>query len=352
MCLYPRIGKNQKYTPNNKNGGNIPAIRDERALHVPIGCGNCIECRKQKARDWQVRLNEEIKHSKHGTFITLTFNDNSIKYITKKIRETQNGKLWILENLTNNKDLKEIQRTRNKTYGYGLDNAIATYAIRHWLENIRKKTKKSIKHWLVTELGHNGTENIHLHGIIWNEEIKIIMDKWQYGFKWYGKDAEGKNINYVNERTINYIVKYIHKIDKTHKYYKPIILTSAGIGNQYTSSRNAKNNKFNNENTDETYRTRTGIKLSLPIYYRNKLYTDEEREQLWINRLNKDERWVLGTKIKTNKNQKEYHQALIQAQKINKELGYGTSEKNWSLKQYEIERRITLQKQRLKSKDE
>ena len=32
--------------------------------------------------------------------------------------------------------------------------------------------------------------------------------------------------NYVNERTVNYIVKYLTKVDEKHKAYKSIVLTS------------------------------------------------------------------------------------------------------------------------------
>ena len=81
MCLYPRLFSNPKYRQNKKNGGVIPAIRDERVKLVPVGCGNCIECRKQKARDWQIRLLEDLKKHKNGKFITLTFSNESIKHL-------------------------------------------------------------------------------------------------------------------------------------------------------------------------------------------------------------------------------------------------------------------------------
>ena len=89
MCLYPRLIKNPKYTSNKKNGGIIPAISDPRVLYVPTGCGNCIECRNQKARNWKIRLNEEIKSLRNGKFITLTFSNESIQKLCKheKIKE-------------------------------------------------------------------------------------------------------------------------------------------------------------------------------------------------------------------------------------------------------------------------
>lgn len=189
--------------------------------------------------------------------------------------------------------------------GYELDNAITTLAIRRFLERWRKKYKISIKHWLVTELGHNGTENIHLHGIIWKnkykhnlkgikdqyltEQKKDIEKIWGYGFVWIGE--------YVNEKTINYIVKYITKQDGKHTKYNAKILTSAGIGAGYFNRIDYQLNKYNGTKTREYYTTRQGIKLNLPIYYRNKRYTDEERENLWIQKLDKEERWVNGIKV-------------------------------------------------------
>ena len=45
-----------------------------------------------------------------------------------------------------------------------------------------EKYKKSVKHWLVTELGGKFTERIHLHGIIFtNEDDKTIQNLWKYG---------------------------------------------------------------------------------------------------------------------------------------------------------------------------
>ena len=67
------------------------------------------------------------------------------------------------------------------------------------------------------------------------------------------------------------------KVDEKHPNYKPIILTSAGIGNQFTNSADFHKHKFKGTDTKEYYRTRTGLKVSLPIYFRNKLYTEEER---------------------------------------------------------------------------
>lgn len=311
MCLYPKLIKNPKYKANQKNGGQVPPVTDPRTLYVPIGCQNCMECRKQKAREWQVRLLEDIKQNKNGVFVTLTFSNESIEKLNNEIPE----------------DLT----------GYERDNAIATRAVRLFTERWRKRHKKTLRHWLTTELGHNGTQNIHLHGIVWTDHRDQIDSTWQYGYVWKG--------TYTNEATVNYTIKYVHKMDKEHQYYKSIILCSRGIGRNYTTSTEAKQNKYNNNNTREYYRTRKGHKLSLPIYYRNKLYTDQEREQLWINRLDTQKRYVLGQEIDISKSQRDYFAALIAAQEKNRRLGYRAREADWERQAYENElRNLQLQK--------
>lgn len=330
MCLYPRLIKNKKYTSNKKNGGNIPAISDKRTEYVPIGCGNCMECRKQKGRAWQIRMSEHIKTNKEGKFVTLTFSNEAITELQKKSIDEIN------EKIKKAKTHKEKEKLEELKTGYKLDNYIATYAVRRFLERYRKEHGKTIHHWLITELGHNGTENIHLHGIVWTNEN--ITKHWQYGFVWIG--------DYVNERTVNYIVKYVTKIDQKHKNYTSKILTSSGIGSKYTETYNSQKNKYKTKNTEETYRFRNGTKASLPIYYRNKIYTDEEKEKLWIEKLDKQERWILGQRIDISETEEHYIKALKEAQRKNERLGYGKSEKNWSEIEYENNRRELMRSKR------
>jgi len=313
MCLYPRLVKNPKYIPNKKNGGNVPEVKDPRTRLVPIGCGKCIECMKQKARGWNIRLQEEIKTNKSGKFVTLTFNNEAVKEISNNIKLT----------------------------GYELDNEIATIGIRRYLERWRKKHKKSVKHWFITELGQHSTENIHLHGIMFTDEINDISDIWGYGYVYIG--------DYVNSKTINYITKYVTKTDIKHKEYTQKILCSKGIGSNYTNTHNSKLNKYNDEKTDETYKVRQGQKINMPTYYRNKIYTDEEKESLWINKLNQQIRYVNGLKIDISKGEKIYYDALKAAQIRNKRLGYGDNEVNWEKKEYEKQRRILKMNERIEN---
>ncbi len=331
MCLYPRVMLNKKYVPNKKNKGVIPKlpkvkvkgrwIDDERVRYVPIGCGKCMECKKQKANEWRIRLNEEVRGNKKCHFVTLTFSNESIKKLYDKY--------------FSDKDIE----------GYLLDNEIAKKAVRLFLERWRKKTKRSVKHWFITELGHEGSENIHLHGFIWTDRpSSFVNERWGYGFVWDSVKEKG----FVNEQTVNYVIKYCTKRDLVHKEYEPIILCSPAIGKSYFNRDDYKGNKYKGKETEQGYKSSSGHRMSLPIYYRNKIYSDNERELLWRDMLDKNERFVDGVKIRGryDEDDSEYYRRLEIAREKNKRLGFGDDSDNWDRKQYEREKRRLNHKKR------
>ena len=112
MCLYPKLIKNRKYVANKKNKGVIPEAVDKRVLYVPVGCGKCMECRKQKARQWQVRLQEDIRVNKNAKFVTYTFSEIELQKLDNEVK-----------GLT----------------GYDRDNEICRLAVRRYTERWRKK---------------------------------------------------------------------------------------------------------------------------------------------------------------------------------------------------------------------
>lgn len=336
MCLYEKRVLNPKYTKNKKNQGQVPLVPDERVRYIPVGCGKCIECRKEKQREWQVRLQEDIKENTNGKFIVLTFSNESIA----KIHEQHTIKT--------DTEGKRVKVPIRELEGYEIDNAIATRAMRLFLERWRKEYKTSVRHWLITELGHNGTENVHMHGIIWtNETYETIRDMWNYGYIW--PRPEHKRKTWVNAQSVNYMTKYVSKIDKQHKEYRPIILTSSGIGGNYTKGKTWKENIYNGTETNETYRTSTGHKIALPKYYKNKIYNDWQKELLWLQKLEKQEKWVRGERIDISQNEEAYKRALEWHRRINRELGYGSNEKDYEKEHYEKQRRNIIIKNRIEN---
>ncbi|AXH76226.1 MAG: replication initiator protein [Microviridae sp.] len=346
MCLYPKLIYNRKYLSNKKNGGNPPPVKDQRTLYVPIGCGKCMECKKQRANNWRVRLMEDVRVKSRAKFVTMTFSEEALIELENEIHRINREQTDKLNKEHNtNAKYKPIE-------GYDLENEIATIAVRRFLERYRKQHKTSIKHWLVTELGQIKTERLHIHGIIWTQmhdtregniltrkedTKKEIENLWKYG-NVNKRDINWEN-NYVNEITVNYIVKYINKTDEIHKYYNPIILCSSGIGKGYLNRRDSLQNKYNGEKTKEYYTTRQGNKIGLPKYYRNKIYNDKEKEELWIALLNKEIRYVNGIKVDISQGDEDYNNIIKHAREENKKLGYGDNKINWDEKQYEQQRR-------------
>lgn len=264
MCLYPTYIKNPKYKPNKKNNGRPPICKDRRLFYIPTKCGCCIECRKEKQREWRVRLEEELRSS-FGYFTTLTVSPDGIKEIEEKT------------------NLKWEENP----------NEIATKALRLFLERVRKDTRKSIKHWCVTELGEK-KDRIHLHGIFFGQKsAELIRKHWKYGFVFIG--------NYCNGRSVNYMTKYMLKVDIKHPTFKQIVLASAGIGAGYMDRLDYLWQKQNYKNIEvATYTFRNGTKMAMPKYYKNKIFTDKERERMWINNLNRGLLWIYGEKVKAD----------------------------------------------------
>ena len=254
-----------------------------------------------KARNWNIRLYEEIKTNTNGKFVTLTFNNESLNKFRKELNTVD-------------------------------DNKIATRAVYLYNNRYRKKYKKALRHWLITEKGHQNTERIHLHGIIFTDNIHEIESMWSYGWVYIG--------NYCNEQTINYIIKYVTKIDTVHPDFKGKILCSPGIGRTYIQDNKALNNIYKEKDTNDNYVTKNGKKLPLPIYYKNKLYTEKERNQLWSNKLDQEKRYVLGVEIDTStpKGMEKYYKLLHSARIKNAKLGYKSID--WNKTTYEDFRKI------------
>ena len=284
MCLYTKYILNPKYRPNKKNNYRPPKCEDERLKYVPVSCGRCIECRKKKKREWLVRLSEEIKSDNKCMFVTLTFSDKEFKELSHKVfnRLTQNDEE---------------------------ENQICIKAVRMWLERIRAKTGKSIKHWLITEKGED-FGRIHLHGIVWADTW--VLDEWGYGYVSRG--------TYVNEQTINYITKYVTKVNEKFRNFIGKVLTSKGIGRIYIE-------KNKGSGKADEYRTRKGFIMNQPDYYRRNIYSDEERERIWIENQERGYRYICGEKVSTE-NLEEWENLTKYYQQRAKRL-YNENETDW-----------------------
>ena len=314
MCLYPKLIPNPKYRTSKKRGYYVPKMHDSRLSYVPVACGKCFECRKKKAREWNIRLSEDIRHFK-AWFITLTIDDTNMEKIMAEM------------------GLKSLKHN---------ENSVAGFALRRFLERVRKETKKSLRHWCVTELGEDN-DRIHLHGIFFGENTPDkIIKHWKYGFVFIG--------TFVSERTINYITKYMLKDDIKHREFSGKVFTSAGIGSGYFKRNDWKFNQYEKGKTRETYVYRNGTRAMLPRYYRDKIYSDDEKELLWLEKLDKGITWVMGEKYKIDN--EEYKAAMEYHRRRCIEL-HGDNQILWKEKQYwrRIEKQREAYRKRTKPRE-
>ena len=85
----------------------------------------------------------------------------------------------------------------------------------------------------------------------------------------------------------------------------------------------------------------------MPIYYRNKIYTEEEKEELWIKKLDEQTRYINGIKIDISKDEEDYYRVLADQRILNSKLGYGDNKKDWKKHRYEQERRNLIKQERI-----
>lgn len=287
MCVYTLYTLNRHYTKTQKNHGFVPVLKDERKRFIQIDCGNCYQCRKKAYNNWRIRLLEDFKYDlSEKKFVTLSFSPEA------------------LNKLTHETGLEEC-------------NAIATLAMRRFLERWRKKYKKSVKHWFVTELGKESSERIHMHGIMWTDKSEKEISKiWGYGNADIGYKCDGS--------TVTYISKYMMKTDIKHPGYKSIVLTSPGIGKAYIERRGRVDNAFRKEKTNLRYREANGTETGLPQYYKRKLFSESQRNFLWTVALNKNEAYLNGRTYLLNLPWEErlYNQAIRKEREKSERLGY------------------------------
>ena len=132
----------------------------------------------------------------------------------------------------------------------------------------------------------------------WNKPTR-----WQYRGNWENKSdqSDGK----------------ITKKDEDNPDYISIVLCSKGLGANYAKENQLKH-RWNKEKTIITYKTHNGQDLPLPRYYKTTIYTDDQRQLLWLYAENKGVKWVKGFEvIGANTVNKDYYERLLKEKNEN-----------------------------------
>lgn len=257
-------------------------VKDGNGKQVLIPCGKCPKCRARKVSAWSFRLLQEDKVSKSAYFITLTYNDENLPitrngYPTLRKRDLQ---LFF-------KRLRKGSAKKSRVY------------------------KRPIKYYAVGEYGGK-IGRPHYHIILFNADVSKIQDAWS-NYKWVYSGSKYKrrsknsyptinkkwrrkvwnhmgHVHYGNQKqgvsgaSVGYTLKYMLK-DKDHTRLKhddsrpPFAVMSKGLGKDYLTPAMCRWHR-----DDLNHRMYVNLELrkkaSMPRYYKDKIYTAKEREQI------------------------------------------------------------------------
>lgn len=231
-----------------------------------VPCGKCYHCRLRRVNDWVFRLQCEEKNNTSASFVTLTYNNEKVPLTSKK--------------------LMTVKKTD----------------IQKFLKRLRFNTGKRIKYYCAAEYGSK-TMRPHYHLIIFNATRDEIDKAWQLG---------DIHIGNVTSDSIAYTLKYISK-EKQVPQFKgddrtpEFSLSSTNLGINYINSQTIK---YHNDNYASYYLKPGGYRAPLPRIFRNKILTDDTKEQ--INKLNQDKaKTVINAHIQFYGSVEAYHHAVL-----------------------------------------
>ncbi|MFV1885010.1 MAG: hypothetical protein ACMZ7B_11020 [Balneola sp.] len=207
---------------------------------MSVPCGKCGACKTNRRTQWAFRLKQELKVSKNAYFITLTYND-------EEIPETQPDENGVIHQTLDKKHLTDfIKRLREIQY--------------------RDTGLRTIRYYAVGEYGTE-TDRPHYHIILFNinrQYLNRLSTIWGFGHT---------HIGTVTEASIYYVAKYHvnRNPDENDHRVKEFATMSRkpGIGYNYVET----NSQYHNDFT-RNYVINNGFKISMPRYYKDKIFTD------------------------------------------------------------------------------
>lgn len=232
-----------------------------------VPCGKCNFCLQVKRADWSFRLEQELKRVKTATFLTLTYDPGNCPINTSGVP------------VLNKRDLQLFQKRLRK-------------------EN-RKACDWPIRYYSVGEYG-SITMRPHYHSIMCNVHPDIsarFSDIWSLGMVHTGD---------VNPASIHYVTKYV--INRTEDYAgrePPFSFMSKrpGLGSDYLRTHTGWH-----KDDLRNYTQVNGITRRLPRYYKDKIFTDYEKQKMAQRAIEQsDEAYVNEIRTLSKFHQDPYH---------------------------------------------
>lgn len=209
--------------------------------YMAFPCGQCPECLKRRVSGWSFRLTREGRRSSSAYFLTLTYENPPM---------SKNG-------------FMSLQKTD----------------VQKFIKRLRKTNGNKLKYYACGEYGSQ-THRPHYHIILFNAFESTIEKAWSINNKPIGHVHTGD----VNEASIGYTLKYMCKTKKVpmHKNddrQKEWSIMSKGLGANYLTKEMRQWHKNDIENRMYCP-LEEGKKIAMPRYYKQKIYTEEERKTI------------------------------------------------------------------------
>lgn len=245
-------------TPFHVNNPRYPIYSNDR--QVPVPCGKCPACLSRRTSVWTFRLKQQAKNANSSYFITLT-------YDTRFVPITKRGFLTLEK-----RDVQLYFKRLRKLHG---------------------PDHTPIKYYLAGEYGSK-TFRPHYHIILFNADIELIHKAWDKGEVHIGE---------LTEASAAYTAKYINKgkiipMHKNDDRLPEFSLMSKKLGLNYLSEKIINYHRADIERNFITLED--GKKISLPRYFREKIWTETER------RIQADKLAVKFKEIEDQKEQEYY----------------------------------------------
>lgn len=212
-------------------------VRDSKTNEtISVPCGKCPACKARRTSAWSFRLMQEDKVSHSSHFVTLTYDTNHVPI-------TGRGFMSVSK--------RDIQL---------------------FMKRLRKLNEQKLKYYLAAEYGGK-TMRPHYHIILFNADVATIQSAWQLGQVHYGT---------VTGASVGYTLKYISKGSKVPLHANDdrvpeFSLMSKGLGKNYLTDSMRRWHK--NSMNDRMYiMLPEGKKISMPRYFKDKIYDEDERK--------------------------------------------------------------------------
>lgn len=210
-----------------------------------IPCGRCPECTARRTSAWSFRLITHEKTTITAQFVTLTYDTDNVPITNKGFMNLSKVDLQLFF-----KRLREHPKNK-ELFKQG-------YPIKYYAA------------------GEYGTKSFrpHYHIILFNAQIETIAPSWNKGDVHYGE---------VTGASIGYTLKYISKPSKIPLHQnddrlKEFSLMSKKLGSNYLTKQMVQWHK--NDLVNRMYVTIDEKKITMPRYYKDKIYQDHERNEI------------------------------------------------------------------------